>query len=176
MPQEVLRVGVLAIRRPPVTRWGTGELRPSAVLPQEPPIAPGTLITAQGGAETWYLGARDLMLYQGSTGYHRDNLESGQPSVWVALRGGDPKTVEIACVTADPYEGEGLTTDLSLLVEAVPMPPAIAQAVAAFVGTHHIDLPFTRRKRQPVDPNTMSVRGPRILQDGDKWVKDPHRK
>ncbi len=176
MVQKVLRLGVLAIRRPPVTRWGPGEMRASAVLPQEPAAAPGTLIGREDGVETWYLGARDMVLYQGDTGHHRDNLASGRPSVWVALRGTTPERAEIVCVTVDPYEGEGLASDLDLLVEPVPMPASVAQMVGDFVAEHHVDIPFKKRKRQPVNPNAMSARAPRVLQEADKWVNNPRRR
>ena len=33
MPKEILRLGVLAQLRPPITRWSTGELRALMVLP-----------------------------------------------------------------------------------------------------------------------------------------------
>lgn len=164
MPRTQLRIGVLATRRPPVTRWGQAELRPTAVLPDAPDLAPGTLLSSENGTETWYLGAGELVLYSGDTGHHRDNLTSGRPCVWVVLRAG-----KLACVTVDPYEGEGYASDLEAVVEAVPMPPALHDAVAAFVAAHHVDIPFKKRKRQPVDPDAMQPRAPRILAQGDKW-------
>lgn len=170
MPREILRFGVLAQRRPPVTRWGTGELRPLAVLPAEPAAAPHTAISTEGGTETWYLGGRDLTLWSGDTGHYRDNLSSGRPSVWVALRGADPLRSEIVCLTADPYEGEGLASDLDLIVEAVPMPDAVQARIIAFVAAHHVEVPFKKRKRLPADPNAMVSRAPRVLQPDDKWV------
>jgi hypothetical protein len=176
MPIETLRVSVLAVRRPPVTKWGAGELRPSAVLPQEPGAAPNTLLHAENQVETWYLGGRDLVLFSGDTAHHRDNLDSGRPSLWVALRGQDPKTAEIVNVTADPYEGEGFASDLSLFVEAVPMPAVIQTRVAAFVAANHVDIPFKKRKRQDIDPNAPDPRAPRILQEADKWVQTPRKR
>ena len=176
MPQEVLRVAVLAIRRPPVTRWGTGELRPFALLPQEPETAPHTLLTVEDGVETWYLGGRDLTLYSGDTGHHRDNLTSGRPSIWVALRGRDPKSAEIVMVTADPYEGEGYAADLDLTVEAVPMPDSLYTHIGRFVDRYHAEIPFKKRKRLPVDPNAMTARAPRVLQEADKWVNAPRKR
>ncbi|TGD61500.1 DUF3305 domain-containing protein [Tabrizicola sp. WMC-M-20] len=176
MPIETLRVSVLAVRRPPVTKWGAGELRPSAVLPQEPEAAPNTLLHAENQIETWYLGGCDLVLYSGDTKYHCDNLESGRPSLWVTLRGQDPKTAKIVNVTADPYEGEGFASDLSLFVEAVPMPAAIEAQVAAFIAANHVDIPFKKRKRQTVDPNEADPRAPRILQEADKWVQTPRKR
>ena len=169
MPRETLRFGVLAQRRPPVTRWGAGELRPLAVLPAEPATAPHTAVSTGGGTETWYLGARDLTLWSGDTGHYRDNLSSGRPSVWVALRGLDPLRSEIVCLTADPYEGEGLASDLDLIVEAVPMPDAVQARIIAFVAAHHVEVPFKKRKRLPADPNAMVSRAPRVLQPGEKW-------
>ncbi|MCC5956073.1 MAG: DUF3305 domain-containing protein [Natronohydrobacter sp.] len=176
MPEKTLRVGVLAIRRPPVTKWGAGELRASGILPQEPDAAPNTLLATDSGVETWYLGARDLVLYSGDTSHHRDNLTSGRPSIWVALRGDDPAKAQIINVTADPYEGEGYASDLDLKVEAVPMPDVIRETVAAFIEAHHVEMPFKKRKRLPVDPNAMVARAPRVLTEADKWVNSPRKR
>ncbi len=176
MVTKVLRVGVVATRRPPVTRWGTGELRPTAILPAEPALQAPHLLGEQAGVETWYLGARDVVLYQGDTAHHQDNLQSGRPSLWVALRGQDPLQAQVVIVTADPYEGEGLASDLDLRVEAVPMPDSIQAVVAAFVADHHIDIPFKKRKRAPADPNAMVARAPRILQPEEKWGAPRPRK
>ena len=169
MPKEILRLGVLAQLRPPVTRWSTGELRPLMVLPSEPAALPGTRLSSENGVETWYLGARDLVLWSGDASHHRDNLTSGRPAVWVALRGTDPARAEVIAVTADPYEGEGLASDPELIVDAVPMPDAVARAVAAFADAHFFEMPFKKRKRLPADPNVFEARAPRILQHDDKW-------
>lgn len=169
MPKEILRLGVVAQRRPPVTRWSSGELRPSMVLPSEPATAPGTRLSSENGIETWYLGGRDLVLWSGDAGHHRDNLASGRPSVWVALRGEDPARAEVVAVTVDPYEGEGLASDPDLIVDAVPMPEALARAVAAFAEAHFVEMPFKKRKRLPADPNALAPRAPRILGPDEKW-------
>jgi hypothetical protein len=169
MPKLILRVAVLAVRRPPVTRWSTGELRPLAVLETEPAAQAGTLVTSEAGVETWYLGGRDLVIWSGDTAHHRDNLMSGRPSLWVALRGTDPASAEVACVTADPYEGEGLASDLALIVDAVPMPATIRDIVADFVTAHHVEMPFKKRKRVDADPNAFTARAPRVLGPEDKW-------
>lgn len=164
MPRTHLRIGVLATRHPPVTRWGQAQLRPSAVLPAEPELAPGTLVSSENGVETWYLGAHDMILYSGDTGHHLDNLNAGRPSVWVVLRAG-----KLVCVTVDPYEGEGYASDLEAVVEALPMPAMTRDALAAFVAEHHVEIPFKKRKRHSVDPNALEPRAPRILAQGDKW-------
>ena len=119
---------------------------PAPVLPQEPAVAPNTLLTSDGGLETWYLGGRDMVLYSGDTSHHKDNLLSGRPSVWVVIRGNDPSSAEVVDVTADPYEGEGYASDLDLTVEAVPMPVSMRKLVKDFVETHHVEIPFKKRK------------------------------
>ncbi|MDG3041262.1 DUF3305 domain-containing protein [Roseicyclus marinus] len=169
MPREIIRIGVVAQRRPPVTRWSTGELRPLLVLPVEPATPPGTLLGTEAGVETWYVGGRDVVLWSGDASHHRDNLMSGRPSVWVALRGSDPARAEVMAATVDPYEGEGLASDPDLIVDAVPMPDAVARAVAAFADRHFVEMPFKKRKRQPADPNAVVSRAPRVLQPEDKW-------
>lgn len=169
MPKEILRLGVLARQSPPVTRWGTGELRPVGVLAVEPETPAHTLLSNENGVEIWYLGARELVLWSGDTGHHRDNLASGRPAVWVALRGTDPAGAEIFCLTADPYEGEGLASDLDLIVEAVAMPEAIQARVQGFIEANHVEMPFKKRKRLPADPDAFMARAPRVLQPQDKW-------
>lgn len=169
MPEQILRLGVLAQRRPPVTRWSTGELRPLAVLAVEPQTQPHTHLGTENGVETWYLGGYGLSLWSGDTAHYRDNLNSGAPALWVALRGNDPSKTQIVAVTADPYEGEGLASDLDLIVDRVPLPDAIAQAMQDFVTAHHVEVPFKKRKRLPNDPNALSTRGPRVLTEADKW-------
>lgn len=169
MPNDIMRVGVVMLRRPPVTRWGTGELRPLAVLPGEPEMAPHTLVSRHEGGETWYLGSGDIEVWSGDTSHHRDNLASGRPSVWVALRGMDPAEAELVCITVDPYEGEGLASDTSLTVEAVAMPEAVQAFVQHFIAAHHVEMPFEKRKRTPTSPDAMVARAPRILQPEDTW-------
>ena len=54
---------------------------------------------------------------------------------------------EMLAVTADPAEGEAFTDAGNNLVEAVPMPPEIADIVGRFVATHHVERPFVKRQR-----------------------------
>ena len=170
MPKVTLRVGVVAELRPPVTRWGKPALRPVAVLPAEPATPPMSRLPGSGEVETWYLGARDLVFHSGDTGHHRDNLGSGRPSVWVALRGAAPGAAEMVAVTVDPYEGEALAGDLDLTVEALPMPAPVAGALQAFVAEHHVEIPFKKRKRSPQAPGALDTRAPRILPSDEGWI------
>jgi hypothetical protein len=77
----------------------------------------------------------------------------------VVLRptGADPP-FSVVAVTADPAEGEGFTEPAADLVEAVPMPAAVAEAVAAFVAEHHVEHRFEKRRRDRADPEALGRR------------------
>jgi len=171
MPKEAFKVGVVAQSRPPVTQWGGRVVRPLAVFAQVPATAPGTKVSDESGVETWYLGASDVILHSGDTGYYRDNLASGRASVWVAMpEASEGARARIQLVTVDPYEGEGIASDTGLVVEAVPMPDAVRARIEAFIAAHHVDIPFKKRTRKPVDV-VSDPRAPRILGSQDKWEK-----
>ena len=50
------------------------------------------------------------------------------------------------------------------IVDTVPMPPAIEEAVAAFVAEHHVERAFVKRKRDRADPEKL---GRRVLHSDD---------
>jgi len=86
------------------------------------------------------------------TANYRNNLASGAPALWVALRPvASEWPYEILAVTADPAEGEAFTDAGNNLVEAVPMPPAVAVSVGRFIDEHHVERPFVKRRRQPAE-------------------------
>lgn len=169
MPRELIRVGVLAVSRPPVTRWAGRVLKPLSVGPELPGIATRVRVSEQEGIETWYLGAHGLHLHSGDTGHYRDNLAAVQPSVWVALReSGKAEHAEVVLVTTDPYEGEALASDPSLMVEAVPMTAEVKARLVEFIAAYHVEIPFKKRRRRPVDIEA-DPRGARILTEAEKW-------
>lgn len=161
MAGGVIRLGVIAVSQEPVTRWGVRGFVPSAVMAELPQLAPITRLGPPGDRETWYLGAADLVLYRGDTGHYRDNLGSGRPSVWVAVKSG--RAPDVVGITADPYEGEGWAGDPGLVVEAVAMPAPVAARLAAFFAAHHVEETFVKRKRQRSDPEALGRAGPRVL-------------
>ena len=65
-------------------------------------------------------------------------------------------------VTADPAEGEGMTAAGNNIVEPVPMPEAVRDAVAVFIAEHHVEEVFVKRKRDQADPDSLGRR-PRAL-------------
>ncbi|WP_349368387.1 DUF3305 domain-containing protein [Salinarimonas sp.] len=167
-------LGIVARRRETQNRWAPVSWAPSAVLPSAPETPAWTRIAAEGPEETWYVGPATLDLHPGETAHYRDNLGSGRPSVWVALRKRDER-VEVASVSVDPYEGEALAGDEALLLEALPMPPEVEALLAAFVAEFHVEREFFKRKRKPADPNALARRPPRVLGLDEDGRGDPDR-
>jgi hypothetical protein len=156
MAQTHLRLAVLARSRAPVSRWAERGFVPLSVSLAPPDAAPGSRLGPAGDDETWYAGEHDLRLHSGDTGHYRDNLASGRPALWVALRRGG---LAIVALTADPYEGEALAGDDGLAVAAVAMPGPVAATVAAFTALHHVEQAFEKRKRKRADPEALARRG-----------------
>lgn len=153
-PLVRIPVGVVVERRKATSRWIDHVWRPVAALAGRPDTAPWTELVVEPDATTYYAGAAEIELYRSETGNYRDNLSSGAPALWVALRptGAEPP-FDIVAVTADPAEGEGFTQTGTDLVEPVAMPESIREVVTAFVAEHHVEQPFYKRRRDRAGPD-----------------------
>ena len=161
MVQESVEVGVVVERRVLKNPWIDHAWMPVAVLAGAPATAPWTVLNQTAEATRFYAGEFELELFGSETGMYRDNLLSGQPSLWVSLRPTEtPPGVALQLVTADPSEGEALTEPGTDIIEAVPMPVEIQQRLAAFVEAHHVERPFIKRKRDRASPEAMAKRDP----------------
>ena len=160
-PHAQIPVGVVVERRKAASPWIDFTWRAATVLPGTPAAAPWTQLTAQGDVASFYAGAADIALYRTETAHYRDNLATGTPALWVALRptGVEPP-YDLVAVTADPAEGEGFTQNGDHLVEAVPMPEVVRAIVEAFVAEHHVERPFVKRKRDRANPEALARRAP----------------
>jgi Protein of unknown function (DUF3305) len=158
-PHARIPVGVVVERRKAASPWLDAVWRPVAVLGGVPETAPWTMLAAAEDAAMFYVGAAEIELYRTEADHYRSNLDSGAPSVWVALRptGAEPP-YSLFAVTADPAEGESFTQAGDDLVEAVPMPATVREIVAAFVAEHHIEQPVYRRKRDGAGPEAPARR------------------
>lgn len=162
-------VGVVVERRKATSSWADFVWRPVAVLGGLPDADPWTLLATNETTVTYYAGAAEIELYRTEADNYRRNLESNAPMIWVALQptGGEPP-YQIAAVTADPAEGEGLTEPGQGIVEAVPMPEPLRDTIAAFAATHHVEHVFTKRKRDRADPETLARHPPRLGNDDER--------
>ena len=156
-----IAVGVVVERRKAQSAWIDFTWKPVIVLAGLPDASPWTMLSEQGDGATFYAGAAEIELYRTETTNYRDNLASGMPTLWVALRptGVEPP-YEIFGITADPAEGEAWTQSSGDLVDVVPMPEAVGAAIEAFVAEHHVERPFFKRKRDRADPEALARRAP----------------
>jgi hypothetical protein len=163
MSAPVLRipVGVVVERRKAISPWADLLWRPVAVLAGLPEAPLWTPLAQDGDIATYYAGSAVIELHRSEADNYRRNLATGAPAIWVALQatGGEPPC-EIAAVTADPAEGEGLTEPGQAIVEAVTMPKPVRDAIVAFVAEYPAVPPFTKRRRDRADPQAMARRSP----------------
>ncbi len=146
-------VGVVVERRKARSMWVDFLWRPVSVFTGKPSAAPWTPLDTGAEATLFFAGEAVIELHRTETTNYRDNLRSGAPALWVALRPvASERPYEILAVTADPAEGEAFTDAGSNLVEAVPMPPEVVAAVGQFIAEHHVERAFVKRRRQPAEP------------------------
>ena len=100
-PSVRIPVGVVVERRKAASAWIDYVWRPVAVLPGRPEAEPWSVLASEDERTSFYAGAAEISLYRTETGQYRDNLASGAPSLWVALRptGVEPP-YDIVAVTA----------------------------------------------------------------------------
>jgi hypothetical protein len=140
-------------RRKARSMWVEFLWRPVSVFVGIPSAEPWTPLDMESEATLFYAGQAVIELHRTETTNYRDNLASGAPALWVALHpaaAGQP--YEILAVTADPAEGEAFTDAGNYLVEAVPMPSEVVEAIVRFLAEHHVERPFVKRQRQPAEP------------------------
>lgn len=159
LPLKSIPVGVVVQRTKAESRWIDYVWRPVCVLPGIPEAAPWTRLTDEGDVATFYIGAAEIELYASDTTQYRDNLFAKSPALWVTLRptGSEPP-YQLLAVTADIAEGEAMTETGNDIVEPVPMPDEIADALAQFITEHHVERIFYKRKRDRANPEALGQR------------------
>jgi hypothetical protein len=156
-----IAVGVIVTRCKAQSQWIDFTWKPAAVLVGLAEASPWTLLSQGHEEATFYAGPAEISLYRTETGNYRDNLASGEPKLWVALRpSGTQPPYEIFAVTADPAEGEALSETGSDLVDVVPMPDSVRAQIEEFIAQHHAERPFYKRQRDRADPEALARQGP----------------
>lgn len=161
---KTMPVGIVVERRKASSQWIDYTWRPIAALGGVPQTEPWTMLSQDGDATTFYAGAATIEFFPSATAQYRDNL-AGDQSLWVVLRPteSDPPYTLLA-VTADPSEGEAFTEPGTDLVELVPLPDNVREAMIDFVAEHHVEQPFFKRKRDRANPESLGRRDP--MKDG----------
>jgi hypothetical protein len=150
-----ITVGVVVERRKAKSQWASFLWRPVSVLAGRTSVAPWTPLDHGAEAALFFAGEAVVELHRTETANYRNNLTSGAPALWVALHpvASEPP-YEILAVTADPSEGEAFTDAGSNIVEAVPMPADVVEAIGRFIARHHVEHSFVKRRRQPAEPES----------------------
>jgi hypothetical protein len=147
-PLATIPIGVVVERSKGSTQWADFFWRASAVLTGTPDTPAWTKLSDDGERATFYAGAADIELHRTETTNYRDNLATGEPLLWVVLRRTESEPpYNVFAVLADPAEGEAMTEAGNDLVETVPMPESVRDAITRFVAEHHVERQFTKRKR-----------------------------
>lgn len=159
LPLLRIPVGVVVERQRADSPWIDFVWRGAGVLPDELEITPWTVIREQEGMTLFYAGSATVDLYRSEAARYRDNLATGAPSVWIVLTPSEGTwPYAVSAVTADPAEGEAFTEAGANLVEAVPMPEALHEAIENFIAEHHVETEFVKRERRRADPEALARR------------------
>lgn len=152
MPWELhIPVAVQVERRAPVSRWASGATVPIGVTPGRVALEDGALLVADANPRH-HAGHAAIVLHRRDTEGLLANLQSREPVLYVVMRpgeGGMDGGMRLHLVTASDHEAQDHTDAGEDEVARVPMPPAIREAVEAFVAAHHSDEPRHKRKRRP---------------------------
>ncbi len=149
-----LPIGVVLRKQPGVTRWAKWVWRAVAVLPGAGP-ADWRELRREGEAVEYHAATCTLEVHRADTESYLVALSNDPPCVYVVLRTSeDPEAehdIEVFMVTASAYEAQDYLDSGDDIVEAVPMPPSLIAWLSDFVGRHHKEEKFIKRRRDRVD-------------------------
>jgi len=149
-----LPVGVVIRKQPGVTRWAKWVWRPVAVLPGTGP-ADWRELRREGEAVEYHAATCTLEVHRAETEAYLVALSNDPPSVYVVLRSSeDPAAeheVEVFTVTASAFEAQDYLDSGEEIVEPVPIPPSLIAWLSDFVGRHHKEEKFVKRRRDRID-------------------------
>lgn len=160
MQELRIPVSVIVEQRRATGPWVEHVWVPVAVLPAPTVAEPWTVLNRADGLTAYIAGQAEVALHPSDTLGYQANLETGRPMLWVVLRPClDPPGMELHRVIADAAEAEALVSvGGESVIEPVPMPGPVREAVEAFVAEHHRDRGFFKRKRDRADPEALAAR------------------
>ncbi len=170
--QIEMPVGVIVRKTPGVTKWARWNWRAVAVLPGAGP-ADWLELRREGDAVEYHAATLTLTLWADETEAYMVNLSDGQPSLYLVLRnelkGETP--LNVALITASPYEGQDYADTGEEIVEKIPMTEGLVAWVRDFTLQHHRDEVFVKRRRDKkrVDLVEDGKGDARIRQDSDVY-------
>ncbi len=159
LAEEHHPVSVVVERRTATNQWADHVWVPVAVLPGETTAAAWTVLRETKALTAFIAGRATVSFFSSETPNYKANLETGAPVLWVVLRRCDEAPgMFLALVLADPGEAEAMITAGEDVIETVPMPGQIREALEDFVAAHHVERGFHKRKRDRADPDSLGIR------------------
>ncbi len=153
--QRIVNVplGVVIARDRVDSPWQDTQWRVVSVFLDAPPLEGWRVLREDGQTTLYHAATLDLELHRKETAGYRANLDTGEPSVYVILREGsadggtDPMHVHLLTASAHDVEAYGhLGTEI---IGQVTMPEPLVELLAAFIGAHHVEEAFKKRRRKP---------------------------
>ncbi len=165
-------LGVVLRKQPGVTRWVRWAWRAVAVLPGAA-SADWAVLRRQGETVDYHAATLPLTLWASDSGAYLTNLSDRVPSVYVVLRAGgrDDRPLDVALLTASPFEAQDYADTGEDIVEKVAMPGGLIAWVRDFAWRHHAETPFVKRRRDTarVDRHQNGKGDARIRQESDVY-------
>ncbi len=149
-----MRVGVVVERRKIDHPWQEYSWRAVDVVPGAAPSRDWRVLVEGDGRTRYLAGTLTIELFAKETDAYRHNLTQRAPTVFVVLRrddGSDERPYKALHATVSPAEAQEYLDGGDDLVEAVPMPAAVAAWMRDYIARHHVDVPFQKRRRRPPD-------------------------
>ncbi|WP_089877621.1 DUF3305 domain-containing protein [Citreimonas salinaria] len=166
-------VGIVLRRAPGVTRWVPWVWTATAVLPGAGP-ADWKVMRREGETVEYHAATLTLELHGADSEAYLHGISAHVPSLYVVMRESteDECPLDVALVTASPYEAQDYTDSGEEIVEKVPMPHGLIAWVRDFVEEFHQDEVFVKRRRdrKRVDLVQDGIGDPRVGKPADVYA------
>ena len=156
--QANLPLGIVLERRAVDNPWIDHNWRTLAVIPGARPLSPladWTPLGEEGDRAQFHAGTLNLQLFPKETEGYKVNLSQDPPRLYVVLRNEEEGLCDHEVlpflVTACPYEAQDYLDSGEEQVDVVPMPDGVIAFIQDYVGRHHVEEPFHKRKRKRAD-------------------------
>lgn len=169
---RALPVGVVVRRAPGVTRWQRWCWTVCGVLPGAGD-ADWRELRRDGDTVEYHAATVPLELHGAEAEAYLHGLQAQVPCLYVIMRSrsGD-YPLDVALVTASPYEAQDYTDSGEEIVEKVAMPAAIRILVQDFVDEFYEEEEFVKRKRDKkrIDLVQDGIGDPRVGTSADIYA------
>ena len=148
-------LGVIAEKRPSISRWATDYWIPVGVILAPVGLNAGDVLVQDEKMTRYYMGRFETTCYAADTEAYVENIDSGAPALYVVLRrdteGTHPLPWFVHMVTVSPHEAQDCEVGSEDIIERLPMPPEIEDAVLEFLDAYHVERKFVKRQRDKLD-------------------------